>query len=158
MMESLSPPPPTIIVVHPKERRSKCTVEPLRNRDGFRFWKYPARGEESLAGYVRVGLGGPLLLPDHRAHGLLFLDATWRLADRMSADFADLPVLSLEAWETAYPRTSKLFEDPAAGLATVEAIYAAYVQIGRNPAGLLEHYRWRDEFLNRNAARLAAGR
>jgi pre-rRNA-processing protein TSR3 len=72
----------------------------------------------------------------------------------MSADFADLPVYSLQAWETAYPRSSKLFEDPEAGLATIEAIYAAYVQTGRNPAGLLDNYRWGDEFLRRNADRL----
>jgi pre-rRNA-processing protein TSR3 len=146
--------PPTIIVVHPKEKRSKCTVEPLRGREGFRFWKFPVRGDDPLAGYVRVGLGGPQLTPEHRANGLLFLDATWRLADRMSAEFADLPVFSLEAWESAYPRVSKLFVDPSGGLATIEAIYAAYVQTGRNPAGLLDHYRWGDEFLNRNAARL----
>jgi pre-rRNA-processing protein TSR3 len=152
------PPPPTIIVVHPKEKRSKCTVEPLRGQEGFRFWKYPSRGDESLAGYVRVGLGGPLLTPAHRDIGLLFLDATWNLAGRMSADFAELPVYSLEPWETAYPRTSKLFEDPSGGLATIEAIYAAYVQIGRNPAGLLDHYRWRDDFLSRNSARLETPR
>jgi pre-rRNA-processing protein TSR3 len=154
----MDPAPPTIIVVHPKEKRSKCTVEPLRGHEGFRFWKYPGRGGESLTGYARIGLGGPLLTPRHQSLGLVFLDATWRLADRMAADFAELPVLSLEGWETAYPRTSKLFADPAAGLATIEAIYASYVQTGRNPAGLLEHYRWGDEFLNRNAARLRVAR
>jgi len=156
MTDLLSLAPPTIIVVHPKEKRSKCTVEPLRSREGFRFWKFPARGGERLAGYVRIGLGGPLLTPELRPNGLLFLDATWRLADRMSADFAELPVYSLLAWETAYPRTSKLFADPSGGLATIEAIYAAYVQTGRNPAGLLDHYLWRDEFLSRNADRLPA--
>lgn len=148
--------PPTIIVVHPKEKRSKCTVEPLRGHPDFRFWKYPDRGSEPLAGYVRIGLGGPLLTADQQTNGLLFLDATWRLADRMAADFAELPVFTLQPWETAYPRTSKLFADPAAGLATIEAIYAACVQTGRNPAGLLDQYRWRDDFLNRNAARLTA--
>lgn len=149
------PTPLTIIVVHPKEKRSKCTVEPLRSHPDYRFWKYPARGSEPLAEYVRIGLGGPLLTPAQQQNGLLFLDATWRLADRMAADFADLPVFSLQPWETAYPRTSKLFDDPAAGLATVEAIYAAFVQSGRNPAGLLDQYRWRDDFLSRNAARLS---
>ena len=146
--------PPTIIVVHPKERRSKCTVEPLRGLDGFRFWKFPSRGPESLAGYVRVGLGGPLLTRKQRETGLLFLDGTWRLADRMAPDFADLPVYSLGPWQTAYPRTSKLFEDPAAGLATIEAVFAAYAQIGRGTNGLLDEYRWHDEFLQHNAERL----
>src|SRR5436190_5429400 len=114
--------PPTVIVVHPKERRSKCSVQPLRGRDGFVFWKYPRRGSESLDGYVRLGLGGPQLTPADAERGLLILDGTWRYAAAMERDYAELPVRSLGAWETAYPRTSKLFEDPAAGLATIEAL------------------------------------
>src|SRR5690349_20822159 len=104
----------TIIVVHPKERRSKCSVQPLRGRDGFAFWKYPRRGAEPLDGYVRLGLGGPQLSSDDADSGLLILDGTWRYAAAMERDFAELPVRGLGPWQTAYPRTSKLFEDPAA--------------------------------------------
>lgn len=143
--------PPTIIVVHPKEKRSKCSAEPLRPRADIRFWKFPRRGEESLDGYVRLGLGGEPLSPEHQSRGLLVLDGTWRLAGKMEADYADLPVVSLAPWQTAYPRVSKLFDDPAAGLATVEAIYAAYVQMGRDPAGLLDAYYWREAFIERNS-------
>ena len=150
-------PPPTILVVHPRERRSKCTVEPLRGREGFRFWTFPERGPEPLDGYVRLGLGGALLTPAHRFRGLLVLDGTWRLAERMAPAFADVPVVSLGPWETAYPRTSKLFEDPAAGLATIEALFAAFQQMGRDPSGLLDSYRWRTEFLDRNAHHLGSG-
>src|SRR5262249_48602059 len=150
----MAEPPPTIIVVHPREKRSKCSVEPLRGCDGFRFWEFPQRGAETLTGYVRVGLGGPELTPAQHDAGLLFLDGTWRLAPRMGLDFADLPVYSLGPWETAYPRSSKLFDDPAAGLATIEALFAAYVQTGRPTAGLLDQYRWREQFLERNAVRI----
>jgi len=87
---------------------------------------------------------------------LLVLDGTWRLASRMEPDYAELPIRSLGVWETAYPRKTKLFEDPAAGLATIEAVYAAYVQLGRDVTGLLDHYHWADEFLRRNAEQLAA--
>lgn len=146
--------PPTIIVVHPKEKRSKCSVEPLRGCDGFRFWTFPLRGPEPLAGYVRIGLGGPQLTLAQQDAGLLFLDATWRLAQRMEPEFTALPVYSLGGWETAYPRTSKLFDDPAAGLATIEALFAAYVQTGRPTDSLLDAYRWRDSFLQRNSRRL----
>ncbi len=142
--------PPTVIVVHPKERRSKCSVEPLRGRDGFIFWKFPKRGPVPLEGYVRLGLGGPPLTPDDQARGLLILDGTWRYAAAMERDYAGLPVRSLGPWQTAYPRTSKLFEDPAAGLATIEALVAAYVQMGRPIDGLLDSYQWRAEFLDRN--------
>ncbi|REJ76765.1 MAG: DTW domain-containing protein [Planctomycetota bacterium] len=143
--------PPTVIVVHPRERRSKCTVEALRERPGFVFWKFPRTGPEPLDGYLRLGLGGPPLSPEERGRGLLVLDGTWRLAGKMQPQFDDLPVYSLHEWQTAYPRDSKLFTDPAGGLATIEAIFAAYVQMGRDPAGLLDGYFWREQFLEQNA-------
>ncbi len=146
--------PLTIIVVHPRERRSKCSVEPLRGRPGFTFWTFPDRGPEPLAGYVRLGLGGELLTPDNAGDGLLLLDGTWKYAARMEADYRDLPVRSLLPWQTAYPRKSKLFADPQAGLATIEALYAAYVQMGRDPSGLLDAYHWREPFLALNVSLL----
>lgn len=143
--------PPTIIVVHPKEKRSKCSVEPLRGVTGFAFWKFPRRGPEPLTGYVRLGFDGPLLSPADGERGLLILDATWRLAERMEAEFADVPVRSLRPWKTAYPRVSKIHDDPTAGLATIEALYAAYVQSGRPTVRLLDQYRWKDQFLELNS-------
>ena len=142
--------PPTIIVVHPKERRSKCSVEPLRGRDEFRFWKFPNRGTESLDGYVRLGLGGPVLQPEDATSGLLVLDGTWRLAARMEGDYEHLPVRSLPQVKTAYPRKSIIIDDPSEGLATIEAIYAAYRQLGRSTDGLLDEYYWANEFLTAN--------
>lgn len=143
--------PPTIIVVHPKEKRRKCTVEPLRARGGFLFWMFPSIGPEPLDGYLRIGLGGPLMTAADCERGLLILDGTWRLARSMEPHFATLPVRGLLPWRTAYPRTSKLFEDPAAGLATIEALFAAYAQMGRDTVGLLDAYHWREEFVTRNA-------
>ena len=143
--------PPTIIVVHRRENRSKCSVEPLRERDEFTFWTYPDDGPESLAGYVRLGIGGPLLSEADRHSGLLVIDGTWRLAERMEKKYAHLPIRSLPPCQTAYPRVSKVFDDPAAGLATIEAIHLAYHLLGRDTATLLDHYRWRDEFLQKNA-------
>jgi pre-rRNA-processing protein TSR3 len=147
---------PTIIVVHPKERRSKCSVAPLRGRAGFVFWKHPRRGKESLERYVRLGLSGPLLTPADAEQGLLILDGTWRWAAAMERSYADVPVRGLGPWQTAYPRTSKVFDDPEAGLATVEALVAAYIQMGRPIEGLLDHYQWRDVFLEKNAQLIAA--
>ena len=143
--------PPTIFVVHPKERRSKCSVEPLRGRDGFVFWKFPRRGPEPLDGYFRHGLGGPQLTTADAPNGLLILDGTRRYAATMERDYANIPIRSLGPWQTAYPRTSKLFEDPAAGLATIEALVAAYAQMGRPMDGLLDRYQWRDDFLKKNS-------
>lgn len=141
---------PTIIVIHPKERRSKCSVEPLRGRDDFVFWKYPERGESSLENYIQLGIGGEQLGEADRDAGLLVLDGTWRYADRMAADYTDVPVRSLPPLKTAYPRTSKIYEDPQEGLATIEAVYAALGILGRDTTGLLDQYRWGEEFLANN--------
>ena len=148
--------PPTIIVVHPRERRSKCSVEPLRGRDGFVFWQFPSRGPEPLDGYVRLGLDGPLLGPDDAHRGLLVLDGTWRLTARMEADYEDLPVRRLPDLQTAYPRTSKIFKDPPSGLATIEAVWAAYQLLGRSTDGLLDSYRWSEIFASTNLPLLDA--
>ncbi|MEZ6065142.1 MAG: DUF367 domain-containing protein [Planctomycetaceae bacterium] len=148
-------PPPTIIVVHPKERRSKCSVEPLRGDERFLFWTFPRQEASLLPGRVRLGLGGELLSPEDRERGLVVLDGTWRLVERMAPDYATLPVRSLLPWRTAYPRHSKLTVDPAAGLATVEAIYAARLQMGLAVDALLDEYRWRDEFLSMNEELIA---
>ncbi|WP_437227161.1 hypothetical protein SH661x_000206 [Planctomicrobium sp. SH661] len=152
-MNSESPVPvlPTIIVVHPKEKRSKCSVEPLRGRDDFVFWTFPHRGEFAVENTVRLGLNGPPLSHEDRHSRLLLLDGTWRLAEKMEQQYPDVPVRSLWDWKTAYPRTSKLFEDPAAGLATIEALFAALTQMNQPTTGLLDHYLWRDQFLEKNA-------
>lgn len=148
------PHPPTIIVVHPKERKSKCTVQPLRTRDDFIFWKFPRKEPEKLTSYFRLGMDGPQISKADANQGLLVLDGTWRLAEKMEPDYRELPVRSLPVWETAYPRVSKQFEDPSAGLATIEAIFIAYHLMGYETEGLLDGYYWADEFLQRNQSHL----
>ena len=49
--------------------------------------------------------------------------------------------------QTAYPRKSKLNNDPGAGLASIEALYAALRILGRRDDSLLSDYHWREEFL-----------
>ncbi|VAX38131.1 hypothetical protein MNBD_PLANCTO02-2322 [hydrothermal vent metagenome] len=142
--------PPTIIVVHPKERRKKCSVEPLRSNKDFVFWKFPQQGEEPLDGYVRLAMDGPLLGAADADAGLLVLDGTWRYAETMEKDYLHIPSRSLPVWETAYPRISKNFEDPNSGLATIEAIFAAYHLLNRNTTGLLDEYYWAETFLQKN--------
>ncbi|MFK7778595.1 MAG: hypothetical protein QM501_10875 [Gimesia sp.] len=146
--------PPTIIVVHPKERKSKCTVQSLRARDDFLFWKYPRKEPDKLTGYIRLGMSGPQISEADAASGLLVLDGTWRLAEKMEPDYEELPVRSLPVWKTAYPRVSKQFDDPNVGLATIEAIFIAYHLMGYETEGLLDEYYWVQEFLNQNRAQL----
>ena len=141
--------PPTIIVVHPRERCAKCTVHPLRKRKEFVFYKHP-RIPSELPGYVRLGLGGPLLTRADAQSGLLVLDGTWRWVEPMERLTAAVPVRSLPPLMTAYPRSSKVSDDPEGGLATIEAIYAAYRILGRDTTSLLDHYRWGPQFVEQN--------
>ena len=69
----------------------------------------------------------------------------------MNRTFLAVPPRSLRGWQTAYPRTSRLGTDPNNGLASVEALYVAYHLLGRPTEGLLDHYRWAEEFLRINA-------
>lgn len=144
------PYPPTIVVVHPKERRSKCTLEPLRGRPDLEFVTFSPQTPARFDGYIRLAPAGPPLSPADRDRGLLLLDGTWRLVELMERHFSAVPARSLPALHTAYPRVSKLYRDPPGGLASVEALYAAYRILGRPTRGLLEAYHWADRFLQLN--------
>jgi pre-rRNA-processing protein TSR3 len=141
---------PTVIVRHSRENPRKCSILPLRGRDGLVFLNYPVAERPPLEGYVRLAAEGPPLSAADAGSGLLLLDGSWRWAASMTRDFADVPPRSLSGYRTAYPRVSKLGTDPDNGLASVEALYAAYRVLGRSTAGLLDHYRWAEEFLRLN--------
>jgi pre-rRNA-processing protein TSR3 len=149
-------PPRTVIVRHPKENPRKCSVWPLRGRDDLHFLPYPVRHRPDLTGYVRLAAEGPPLSAADADAGVLLLDGSWRWAEAMTRDFADVPPRSLSGWRTAYPRVSKRGTDPDNGLATVEALVIALHVLGRPTAGMLDHYRWAEAFLLANPA-LSAG-
>ena len=143
-------PPVTIIVRHPKENPKKCSVLPLKGRADVRFLNYPVPRMPLLDGYVRLAAEGPELSEADRERGILLLDGSWRWADAMTAAFAQVPPRALHGYRTAYPRQSKLGTDPDNGLASIEALYLAYHILGRPTDGLLDAYRWAEDFLKRN--------
>ncbi len=149
MSELFLPPPPTVIIVHPKERRVKCTVAWLKGDPRFQFFRGPRRPED-LSGYVRLAMEGPELSAADATSGLLVLDGTWKLVDRLAPKVNEVPTRRLPLIQTAYPRTSKVSTDPEGGLATIEAVYAALRILGRDVTGLLDRYHWADEFLQLN--------
>lgn len=144
-------PPITVVVRHPNERPQRCSVYPLRHRPDLLFIEYPARSYPDFRRYVRLAPDGPELSDADADKGLLVLDGSWRWAGVMTKQFAEVPPRSLKGIKTAYPRVSKVYQDPAEGLATVEALYAALRIMRRSTAGLLDHYHWREEFLRLNA-------
>ena len=142
--------PVTVIVRHSHENPRKCSILPLRDRPDIQFCSYPVKDPPDLKGYVRLAAEGPELSSADAGCGLLLLDGSWRWAETMTRHFRDIPPRSLHGYQTAYPRVSKQGTDPNNGLASVEALYAAYHILGRPTTGLLEHYRWAAEFLQRN--------
>lgn len=144
--------PKTIILMHRAESSKKCSVAPLRGRMDLLFRRYPLNSPlTGLDGYVRLGIGGPVLSTEDSNCGLLLLDASWRHAGPMEKAVPELPVRGLPPLKTAYPRVSSQGTDPNGGLATVEALVAAYQILGRPWAGFLDHYHWKNEFLGLNA-------
>ncbi|HZU35444.1 MAG TPA: hypothetical protein VFA18_06030 [Gemmataceae bacterium] len=142
--------PPTIVVRSPRENPRKCSILPLRGRADVVFLQLPVTSLPPLEGYIRLAADGPALSSADAACGLLLLDASWRRASAMTRAFEQVPPRSLHGWRTAYPRVSKRGTDPDNGLASVEALFLAYHLLGRPTTGLLDHYHWADDFLQRN--------
>jgi pre-rRNA-processing protein TSR3 len=142
--------PPTVVVRHPNEKPAKCSIWPLRHRADFVFLVHPVKERPPLEGYVRLSAEGPELSRADAECGLLLLDSSWRWLGPMSREFLDIPPRSLHGYQTAYPRRSKLFADPVNGLASVEALVLAYHILARPITGLLDHYRWAEEFMRAN--------
>jgi pre-rRNA-processing protein TSR3 len=142
--------PPTIIIRHPRESPQKCSILPLKGRPDIQIFLHPVQQLPPLEGYIRLAAEGPPLTKADRDCGILLVDCCWRRAGNMLDNVAHLPVRSLQGWQTAYPRISKLGTDPDNGLASVEALYLAYHIVGRPTTGLLDHYHWAEDFLRKN--------
>ncbi|MCH9625381.1 MAG: hypothetical protein S4CHLAM123_05550 [Chlamydiales bacterium] len=147
--------PPTIIIRHQKENLKKCSLRGLESRCDFEFFRYPLKTPLSCENFILLAVDAPVELSraDHDT-GLLLLDATWRYAKKMEENL-NLPSSVQKrglpkALKTAYPRTQTDCPDPTAGLASIEALYCAYLMMGRSTEGLLDHYYWKDSFLEKN--------
>jgi rRNA small subunit aminocarboxypropyltransferase len=140
----------------PRESARKCSLTPLRGRPGIRFVtdRPGARPPLVLDAGRRILLhpDGDELRPEDRGPGLLLIDCSWRRVEpmlrRVRGELAPrrLPALL----RTAYPRRNRQALDPAGGLASVEALYAALHLLGEPRPDLLEGYPWAAAFLAAN--------
>lgn len=134
---------PTIVWRHRKEKLKKCSLHGLEIREDLRFFRYPVDPLPDLEDYVLLSPRGSPLNAGDENKGLLLLDGTWRLAQKMEGQLPAMEKRCLPFVETAYPRR----QDQQGGLASVEALYLAYVVLRRDPSGLLDGYLWRDAFI-----------
>jgi len=137
------------ILRHPRERKSKCSLQPLLGRPDLRFETASLRQSVDASGYLLLSIAAPVLSEADDHLPLLILDSTWRLLPQLEQLITGNPVyrsLPPEV-QTAYPRTSKLSPDPARGLASIEALFVARRLQKRPVNGLLDHYFWRSPFL-----------
>jgi pre-rRNA-processing protein TSR3 len=136
------------VIRHPKERRSKCSLTPLEGRADIDFFRARPNWSFDMTGFTVLALGAPELSPEDAGRPLLLLDSTWRLLPQIEACLHGQGVRrTLPAVPTAYPRISKIAEDPMGGLASVEALFLAKLLLGERDDALLADYYWRDEFL-----------
>jgi pre-rRNA-processing protein TSR3 len=143
--------PPTVILRHRKENLKKCSLTGLENRDDMLFYRYPTDQLPLLTDYVLLAIDAPPLTSEDQANGLLLIDATWRYAEKM-VQFAESRQSFIKRslpnhYRTAYPRKQDDCPFPEFGLASIEALFAAYRILGRSTEGLLDHYHWKDQFL-----------
>ena len=147
--------PPTIIVRHRRENLKKCSLRGLEGRSDFLFFRYPLKQVLPCENYVLLSLDAEKELShhDHQA-GLLILDSTWRYAETMMRNIAFPNSVRKKRLppniQTAYPRRQEDCSDPSKGLASIEAIVSALIIMGRSIDGLLDHYHWKDSFVEKN--------
>ena len=150
--------PGILIVVRRGEDPAQCSVRPLRGTPGLDFLPYPLRHRPDLSQHLLLAPDAPPLAPADAGRPLLLRDASWRHAAAMRKAVEPVAARSIPpGWRTAYPRRSKIHHDPEAGLATVEALYAALCTLGCREDSLLRFYPWRAAFLDLNRPLLPSG-
>ncbi len=142
-----------LILRDPRESAKKCSLTPLRGRPGIRFVSYASGRRLDGSGRVLLHPDGEEIGPSDLGCGILLVDCAWRrLPELLASIDGDPPRRRLPALATAYPRKSRLFQDPESGLASIEALYAAAALLGQPCGDLLAGYRWAESFLAANPA------
>lgn len=145
-----------LILRDPRESKKKCSLTPLEGLAGVRFVAYRPDRRLDAGGRVLLDPDGAPFTEADRGRPLFLVDCAWRRVPTLLRTVdGELERRRLPDLVTAYPRVSRFFADPVRGLASVEALYAAARLVGMSTAGLLDAYRWRDDFLATNAELLA---
>jgi pre-rRNA-processing protein TSR3 len=140
-----------LILRDPRESAAKCSLTPLRGMPRIQFQRWQIERRFEVGRRILLHPDGEVLSAADAGPGLLLIDCAWRRLPRILASVdGELVTRRLPPFSSAYPRKSKLFEDPAGGLASVEALYAALALLGDPRPELLGGYRWREAFMQAN--------
>lgn len=144
--------PNTIILRHRKENLKKCSLTGLESREDIEFLTYPKDHLPEKKEYVLLSLDAPLLSLKDKKFGIYLIDGTWKLAEKMDKTLPFSPIRrSLpKHFRTAYPRRQTGCLEPEIGLASIEALYIVYTILKRDTTGLLDHYPFKEKFLEIN--------
>ena len=144
------------ILVDKLENPRKCTIQVHRGREDFvlRFFS----GNKPISPFdadCLLHIDGEDLakIPPGTLQSLALIDCTWKkVAPTLGRVARPLPRLVRipEGFVTAYPRKNKQGEDPASGLATIEALFIAAAFLGFWDETLLEKYYFKALFLQEN--------
>lgn len=145
---------PTIIIRHRKENLKKCSLKGLEKKQDFLFFSYPTKIKQlpDLSNYVLLKMGAPELKNSDNKKDLLLIDSTWKYLDKILKIIPDnIETRSLPTkYISAYPRKQTMCPDPKQGLASIEALYLAYLITKKDTSNLLDNYYWKDKFLDIN--------
>lgn len=146
--------PPTIILRHKKENLKKCSLRGLESRSDCLFFTYPQDELPDLSRYILLTIDAPELSLQDADYGIFLLDGTWRYAEKMATVLTlKMPTIKRSlpsSFKTAYPRKQDDCVDPSRGLSSLEALFVAYKILGRDASGMLDHYYWKEGFLEKN--------
>lgn len=140
-----------LILRDPRESWRKCSLAPLRGSPGVHFVSYHLGLELDAGGRTLLDPHAPPLEAGDRGRPLLLLDSSWRRLPKLRACLrGEFVPRSVPPFVTAYPRRSTTFEDPAQGLASIEALFVAACALGAPDLSWLANYRFAAEFLRLN--------
>lgn len=144
----------TTVIRHPKERVSKCSLRFLHDRPEMTFLRGKPDLRFDATGFLLLSVDAPPLSRADAGKPLLLLDSTWRWLSQLEDCVVGEPTRRSipSGLRTAYPRVSKVFDDPSGGLASIEALYVARKVLGEDDPALLDGYHWKDDFLQIVAA------
>ena len=138
-----------VVIRHPRERVSKCSLRHLHDRPEIDLHKAVKGFRFDASNHLELAVDAPPLTVEDRSHPILILDSTWRLLPELEACLEGTTRRrSLPLVATAYPRVSRVFDDPPGGLASVEALYLALKILGTDDPSLLDGYHWKETFLS----------